>query len=131
MSRKIRGRVIYRGCVEGEALVTKEPITFFGGVEPKTGVVIDRFHELFGETITDKILVFPHGKGSTVGSYVLYQLKFNGKAPKGMICFKADPIVAVGAIIAEIPTVDRPESFNFKSGQRIKLNADEGLIEVF
>ena len=71
----MKGRTISPGCVKGEAIVTKEPIGFYGGVDAKTGIVIDRGHELEGKSITDKILVFPCGKGSTVGSYVIYGLK--------------------------------------------------------
>jgi predicted aconitase with swiveling domain len=70
------------------------------------------------------------GKGSTVGSYVLYQLARTGKAPKGIICKEAEPIVAVGAIIAGIPLVDKPESFNFKDNQRIRIDGDRGEVEI-
>lgn len=126
----MRCRRISRGVAEGSALVSKEPISFFGGIDPETGRVIERGHPLFGETVTDKILVFPTGKGSTVGSYILYQLAKAGKAPKGIICREAEPIVAVGAIIAGIPMVDKPESFNFKDGQWIRIDGDKGEIEI-
>ncbi|MFQ5711537.1 MAG: DUF126 domain-containing protein [Candidatus Geothermarchaeales archaeon] len=128
--RRVKCRRISRGVAEGVALVSDEPMSFFGGVDPGTGLVIDRNHQLFERCVADKILVFPTGKGSTVGSYVLYQLAKNGKAPRGMICREAEPIIAVGAIIAGIPMVDRPEVFDFKDGQRIKVDGNIGEIEV-
>lgn len=126
---KIKCRKISKGIAIGDALVSSEPISFFGGVDPKTGEVIDRNHALYGKNISNRILVFPSGKGSTVGSYVLYQLKKNNVAPAGIICKLAEPIVAVGAIISEIPMVDGIE-FEFKDNQKIKIDADSGYIEA-
>ena len=74
MSNEIKCRVISKGIEEGEAIVTKDSISFLGGVDPDTGVVIDKKHELYNQCITDKILIIPSGKGSTVGSYVIYQM---------------------------------------------------------
>jgi predicted aconitase with swiveling domain len=122
-------RKIAKGCATGEIIFSPEPISFFGGVDPKTGVILDQSNPLKGKSVKDKILVFPTGKGSTVGSYVIYQLAKNGCAPKAMICKECEPIVAVGAIIADIPMVDRPEKFEFKTGQKIKVDADKGMIE--
>src|SRR5512136_2749078 len=103
---KLYGRKIYSGIAQGEALVTSMGISFFGGVDPESGVIVERGHELEGQSIAGKILVFPTGKGSTVGSYTLYQLKFNGKAPAAILNAECETIVAVGAIIAEVPCVD-------------------------
>jgi predicted aconitase with swiveling domain len=72
-----KGRSINPGRAEGEAVVSKEPIGFYGGVDPKTGMFIEKGHELEGKSIAGKILVFPKGKGSTVGSYVIYGLAKN------------------------------------------------------
>ena len=104
---QLKGRVIYKGKAEGEALVTEMPISFYGGVDPNTGVVIEKGHQLNGQSIKGKILVFPQGKGSTVGSYTLYRMKKNGTAPAAMINKETETIVAVGAIISEIPFVDK------------------------
>jgi hypothetical protein len=103
---KLRGRIIFSGEAEGVALVTSQPISFLGGVDPTTGEVIERGHELRGECVKDRVLVFPHGKGSTVGSYVLYRLSKSGVAPSAIINERCEPIVAVGAIISGIPCVD-------------------------
>jgi predicted aconitase with swiveling domain len=120
-----RGRVVFKGKAEGEALVTSQGISFYGGVDPETGVVIEKGHELEGKSIAGKILVFPQGKGSTVGSYVMYRLKKNGHAPAGIINKECEPIVAVGAIISEIPLVDKLNiSYEGLKGKRVKIEGD-------
>jgi predicted aconitase with swiveling domain len=129
----VRGRKISGGRAEGLALVSREPISFFGGVNPETGVVTEKGHELEGKTVKDRVLVFPHGKGSTVGSYTLYRLKKNGVAPRAIINVECEPIVAVGAIISDIPAVDRLERnplVLFQSGDRLKVDADRSLVEA-
>ncbi|PIV67699.1 MAG: hypothetical protein COS08_08870, partial [Euryarchaeota archaeon CG01_land_8_20_14_3_00_38_12] len=103
----MKGRTIYPGKTEGEALVSKTPIGFYGGIDAKTGIVIEKGHELEGKSVTNKILVFPNGKGSTVGSYVIYGLKKNGVAPKAIINRETETIVATGVILAGIPCVDK------------------------
>ena len=130
---KVKCRTISRGCAEGQVLITRDNISFLGNVDPKTGKVVDANHELFGRSIKDKVLVFPHGKGSTVGSYVIYQLFKNGVAPAAMINLESEPIVAVGAIISAIPLVDRLEKDPYsilKDGMCIKVNSSEGYVEV-
>ena len=88
-------------------MVTTQPISFLGGIDPDTGKVIERGHELLGESVKGRVLVFPYGKGSTVGSYILYRLRKNGVAPSAIINEECETIVAVGAIISEIPCVDK------------------------
>lgn len=129
----IRARVISGGKVEGEVLLTRDAISFLGSVDPASGTIIETGHELFGRKISGRVLVFPHGKGSTVGSYVIYQLKKRGLAPLGMINQNSEPIVALGAIISEIPLLDRPSIDLFevlKDGDRIILDGDRGVIEI-
>lgn len=130
---KVYGRTISKGIAEGEAILTKEAITFLGGVDPRTGIIIERGHELEGKSVAGKILVFPRGKGSTVGSYVIYQMKKNGTAPKGMIALHAEQVVATGAIISDLPMLDSLEKnpFEFlKNGMRVTINADKGYVEL-
>ncbi len=105
----VRGRKISGGRAEGLALVSHEPISFFGGVNPDSGVVTERGHELEGTSVKDRVLVFPSGKGSTVGSYTMYRMKRNGVAPAAIVNVECEPIVAVGAIISDIPALDRLE----------------------
>ncbi|MEM2974385.1 MAG: DUF126 domain-containing protein [Candidatus Micrarchaeia archaeon] len=129
----IIGRKLSKGEAEGEAMISSQGISFYGGVDPDTGVVTERGHPLEGKSVKDKILIFPQGKGSTVGSYILYRMKKNGTAPKAIINKECETIVAVGAIISGIPLVDRPNKDVFslvKDGQRLRVNATQGIIEI-
>lgn len=128
---RIRGRAISKGVAEGEVIYTSQPVSFLGGVDPKSGRIMERGHELHGRSIANKVFVFPCGKGSTVGSYVIYQLKLNGTAPVAMINEETEPIVAVGAIISEIPVVDRLEKkIEWRNGMRVRVNGTEGYVEI-
>jgi uncharacterized protein len=120
------------GCACGPALATNEAISFLGNVDPKTGMVVDPAHELFGRCIKGMVLIFPGGKGSTVGSYVIYQLKKRGLAPVAMINIRSEPIVAVGAIISGIPLVDRVAEviLQIKNGTFVEVDADQGLVRI-
>jgi len=126
----LHGRTIYPGLAEGEALVTAMGISFFGGVDPETGLVVERGHELQGCTVAGKILVFPTGKGSTVGSYTLYRLKYNGLAPLAVLNAECETIIAVGCIIAEIPCVDHLPIQQLKTGWRLRVDARTGEVMV-
>lgn len=127
---KLKGRTIYAGTAEGEALVTTMGISFFGGVDPETGVVVERGHELEGQCIAGRVLVFPSGKGSTVGSYTLYRLKHAGLAPVAIINAECETITAVGCIIAEIPCVDQVEIGKLGTGEWVKVDGERGVIAV-
>ena len=124
----LTGRVVRAGQAEGEALVSPEPIGFLGGVDPDTGVILDQNHPLRGHSIADKILVFPHGKGSTVGSYTILRLARNGVAPRAMVNATSEAITAVGAIIADIPMVDLIDISQIHTGDWVKV--DDGRVEV-
>jgi len=117
----MKGRIIFMGKGEGEALTTTQPISFYGGVDPNTGEVIEKGHELQGKSVKGKILVFPNGKGSTVGSYTLYRMKKNGTAPAGIVNRECETVVAVGAIISEIPCVDKVDISKIKTGDHVKV----------
>jgi predicted aconitase with swiveling domain len=119
---KLVGRVIYGGRAEGKALVTTQPMSFYGGVDPDTGKVIERGHELLDESVKGRVLVFPYGKGSTVGSWILYGLHRNGTAPAAIINEECEPIVAVGAIISGIPCVDRIDLSKIKPNIRLRVD---------
>jgi len=105
----LQGRSISPGSAEGEAIVSPEPIGFYGGIEIETGVVIEKGHPLEGQCVTGKVLVFPNGKGSTVGSYVIYGLARNGVGPCALVNWETETIVATGAILAGVPCVDQSE----------------------
>ncbi len=125
---KIQGRTIYSGRGEGEALVTRMGISFYGGVDPESGVVVERGHELEGQCVAGKILVFPTGKGSTVGSYTLYRLRKNGLAPAAILNAECETITAVGCIIAEIPCVDQAPIETIPGGAWVVVDGD--IIEI-
>ena len=126
----IKGRTIYKGFASGEALVTLQGISFFGGVDPETGVVVERGHELEGQSIAGKVLVFPRGKGSTVGSYTLYRLRHSGKAPIAIINAECETITAVGCIIAEIPCVDQVDIRRIHTGMHVVVDADNAQLTL-
>ncbi|MHA2281873.1 MAG: DUF126 domain-containing protein [Promethearchaeota archaeon] len=127
---KLEGRKIFKGIAEGEAIVTKDGISFYGGVDPDTGKVVEVGHELEGQSVTGKVLVFPTGKGSTVGSYTMYRMKKNNTAPVAIVNKEIDTVIAVGCIISEIPCVDKIDVNQIKTGQNLVVNGSTGTVEV-
>jgi uncharacterized protein len=124
----IHGRGISRGTGKGVLLVSPAPISFLSGVDPNTGIIVEKGHPLHGENMAGKVLAFSYGKGSTVGSYVLYALSRNGHAPAAIINIESEPIIATGAIMGNIPMIDRidvPLS-QLKSGVQVQVNGDTG-----
>ncbi|WOF15599.1 DUF126 domain-containing protein [Methanoplanus sp. FWC-SCC4] len=132
MSFTIKGRGISKGEGKGALLVSPEPISFLSGVDPETGIVIEKGHFLEGKSIAGKVLAFPYGKGSTVGSYVMYALKRNNKAPAAIINEEAETIIATGAIIADIPMVDKPQKslLDMADGTSVSVDGNTGEIIV-
>lgn len=132
MSFTIQGRGISKGRGTGALLKSSEPISFLSGVDPQTGIVMENGHPLKGQSIAGKVLAFPYGKGSTVGSYVMYALKRYNKAPCAIINVEAETIIAVGAIIADIPMVDRLEKdiFEIDDGTSVCVDGDTGIAVV-
>jgi len=121
---KLRGRIIKMGVAAGYALVSPQPIGFLGGVDPETGMVIEAGHPLQGHCVSGRVLVFPAGKGSTVGSYTLYRMSRAGTAPAAIVNAESEAIVAVGAIISEIPMLDQVDIALIKSGDWVELEGD-------
>lgn len=101
MERTLIGRAIVPGSAEGAALVSKEPLSFWGGVCPRTGEVIDRRHELSGANVTGKIFLLPAGRGSSTSSATLMQSIKAGVAPAAIISLSVDPILALGSIVSD------------------------------
>ena len=128
--KMFQGRKIVAGRAKSEALVTTMGISFFGGVDPETAVVVEKGHELEGQSIEGKILVFPSGKGSTVGSYTLYRLKKAGLAPAAIINANCETITAVGCIIAEIPCVDKIPIDKLRDGDMVVVDGENGTVEI-
>lgn len=126
----LEGRKIVGGHCTAEALVSLKPISFLGGMDPADGKIIEKDHDLFGECVKNKVLCFPHGHGSTVGSYTLYSLAKKQCAPKAIINQTADPVVVVGAVIADIPMIDQIDIRRIKTGDVIEVDADKGRIKI-
>jgi predicted aconitase with swiveling domain len=130
---RLKGRRVVGGVAEGVAVVSKEPISFFGGVDPKTGKIIEKGHALEGVSVAGKVLIFPHGKGSTVGSYILYAMAKNKVAPAAVINVDTEPIIVVGCCLAGIPLVDKLDKDpvrSIKNGDTVRVLAYNGLVEV-
>jgi predicted aconitase with swiveling domain len=131
--RVYRGRGVAKFVGEGDALVSRQGISFFGSVDPKTGVVKEKGHDLCGTDVTGRVLVFPNGKGSTVGSYVIYQLKKSGHAPAGIVNVETETIIATGCILAEVPLVDKLEVNPLeaiRSGDHLIFDGWEGRVII-
>lgn len=133
MSTILKGRIISKGYAEGEALVCHEPIGFNFGMDVTNGTVLEYGHELQNKSIKDKILIFPHGKGSTGGSYVVYQLAKYKTGPKAIINIMTETIIAVGAIMGGVPVMDHLEQNPLDiihTGDYVKVDAVHGTVEV-
>lgn len=130
----LKGCKLVGGKAEGEAVISHEPISFSGWADHATGIVVDKSHELAGVNITGKILVYPTGKGSTTGAFLLYDMARCKTAPRGIIMIKeADMVTVVGAIISNIPMVDRLDGDPIKlikTGDYVDLDADRGIVKV-
>jgi len=130
---KINAKTVMRGVAEGEALVSRTAISFTGGMDPQTGIIREPGHELEGQSVAGKILVFPAGKGSTTGSWQYYAAFKRGSAPKGIINVKAEGVVAISAIITGTPMVhelDQDPLTVIQTGDFVRIDADNGFVEV-
>ncbi len=117
----LRGRSIVEGVAEGEVVKFQRPIVILGDVDERRGTIL-------GREVKDKIVVFPRGAGSTVGSYTIYGLVYYGNSPKAFILQEAETIVAAGAIIAGIPTVDMIDISKIEDGSKIRVEKDRVII---
>ncbi|MGE5485513.1 MAG: aconitase X swivel domain-containing protein [Ignavibacteriales bacterium] len=137
MEKRIRGRAVVPGAAEGPAVVSKQPISFWGGVNASTGEVIDRRHERYGTLIAGRVFVFPQGKGSSTASAVLMEAIKGGKAPAAIVNLKVDPILALGAIVADelyhktipVVVVSEEDFDRIREGERLVIHPD-GQIDV-
>ena len=125
---ELKGRAISKGIVEGIAIVSKKSFSFLGGVDEE-GNIVDKESDLYGQSLKGKIFVFPYGRGSTVGSYVIYCLAKRGIL-KGIVNRECEPIVATGAILGGIPLVDRVDIEKIKTGDRIVVDGNNGIVRI-
>lgn len=131
---RISAEPVTCGVVQAQAIVTRMQISFTGGLDPDTGIIREPDHELFGQSVAGKILVFPSGKGSTTGSWQYYAAYKRGNAPAGIINRSAEGVVAVSAIITGTPMVHKLQEDIFdviRTGDVVKIDADKGYVEFF
>jgi predicted aconitase with swiveling domain len=131
--RRVKAKTVSKGVAKGVALVTRTPISFTGGVDPDTGIVREPGHELEGQSIAGKILVFPSGKGSTTGSWQFYATYKRGNAPVGMINVRAEGVVAVSAVLTKTPMVHELDTNPLDliaSGDIVTVDGDKGFVEI-
>jgi isopentenyl phosphate kinase/predicted aconitase with swiveling domain len=124
----VTGRPIAGGRASGEILISHAPISFFGGVDPHKGIVVEKGHPLEGIPLEGKILAFPEGKGSTVGSYVLTSLYRSDRGPRALVVERCEAIVAAGAIIAEMPCIGDIDLAALKGARWAVVDGAEGLL---
>ena len=128
----LRGRKVVGGTAEGEALVCRDSVSFYGGVDPDTGIINEPGHACYGKSVTGKVFVFPAGKGSTVGSYVIYRMKKQGTAPAAIVNVETEAILATGCVISGIPLIDKLDGDpleTLETGMRLRVVGEEGLVE--
>ena len=125
---ELTGRGLAEGTVEAKALVSRSPISFLGGLDPNEGTIADPDSDILGQSVRGKALIFPRGKGSTVGSYVLYAAAKRGNGPAALVCDQAETIVTVGAVIAGIPLVDALDTYALESGDRVTVDGGAGSV---
>jgi predicted aconitase with swiveling domain/8-oxo-dGTP pyrophosphatase MutT (NUDIX family) len=125
----LQGRGISKGRSEGELLILPQPFSFLGGVNPKTGL-LSGTSGAEGQEITGKAFAFPWGKGSTVGSYTLLQLRKEKRLPSSIINQRAETIVATGAVMANVPMVDRIDLSLLRNGDSVIVDGDKGTVDV-
>lgn len=128
--KKLEGRGVVPGNCRGQALVSTQPLSFLGDVDSDSGTIVKEEHDLYGKNVKGKILCFPYGHGSTVGSYVLYSLARGGVEPKAIVNQIADPVVVVGAVIAEIPMIDEIDVKQIKTGDEVEVDGGAGVVKI-
>ncbi len=135
----VRGHGVFGGVAEGVALVSGQNLSFWGGLNPKTGLIIDARHELCGQQVRDRVLVFPYGKGSTTGAVVLLEAVKCRNAPAAIVNVETEPILASGALMAKIfcrktiPIVDRLDRNPVEvihTNDYLMVNGDLGVVEI-
>lgn len=130
----LRGRKVVGGCAEGEALVTRDTISGWGGINPMTGTVIETRHELRGQSFKDKILVFPGAKGSSGWSAAFHVTRITGTAPKALVFNEMTTKIALGAVVMRIPSVtdfDQDPLEVIETGDWVKVDGDRGIVEIY
>lgn len=133
----LRGRIVVAGAGRGVALTTQEPLSFWGGLDPATGEIIDRHHPLTGERVAGRVLVLPHGRGSCSASGVLLEAIVNRTGPAAILTFRPDPIISLGSILADelyglpvpVVVICEDEAAAIETGQAVAVSVD-GTVSI-
>ena len=129
----IHGRKVVPGVAEGEALVTNDRISGWGGVDPRTGTIIETRHELRGQSFAGKVLVFPGAKGSSGWSATFHMARLSGAAPAAFLFNEMTTKMALGAVVTHAPSMtgfDRDPLTCIETGDWVKVDADRGIVEI-
>jgi predicted aconitase with swiveling domain len=129
----LHGRKVTGGYAEGEALVTHDTISGWGGINPLDGTIIEKRHELVGQSFKGKVLVFPGAKGSSGWSITFHIMRLAGNAPRAMVFKEMTSKVALGSVVAHIPAMtdlDQDPLEVIDNGDWVTVEADKGMIEV-
>ncbi|MEM1545690.1 MAG: DUF126 domain-containing protein [Candidatus Methanomethylicia archaeon] len=129
---KLKGRIISEGEARGEALVSSKPLSFYGDIDKASGLIIGRDSDIYGHTVTNKILILPYTRGSTVSAWVIYALKKRNLSPKAILLWRtADPVIASGCLISSIPLIDmvkpKPQLY-IRSGDEVEVLSTGEII---
>ena len=129
----LKGRRVVGGVTEGEALVTKQPISTWGGVNAVKGIITETRHELRNQSFKDRVMVFPSAKGSSGWSTVAQVIRLAGQSPKAMIIGRVNSLTAIGAVVMRVPTVtdlDHDPIEVINTGDWVKVDADKAIVVV-
>lgn len=129
----LRGRKVVGGVAEGEALVTRDRISGWGGIDPRTGTIIETRHELKGVSFKGKVLVFPGAKGSSGWSSQFHIARLTGAAPAAMLFNEMTTKIALGAVVMHAPALtdfNRDPLTVIETGDWVRVDADRGVVEV-
>ena len=135
--REVPGYSVASGSARGEALAADMPLSFWGGFDPETGVIIDRRHPLAGQLATGRVLIIPSGRGSCSGSGVLLESIHNGTAPAAIITSRLDPIISLGCILGDelyasnppLVVISDQDREGIETGDLVEID-DRGVITV-
>ena len=129
----LRGRKVVGGTAEGEAMVTRHRISGWGGIDARTGTIIETRHELCGQSFKGKVLVFPGAKGSSGWSSQFHLARLTGSAPAAMLFNEMTTKIALGAVVTRAPAVtgfDRDPLEAIETGDWVRVDGDQGIVEV-
>lgn len=130
----LRGRCVVPGTAEGEAMVTRNAISGWGGIDSRTGTIVETRHELRGQSFAGKVLVFPGAKGSSGWSNAFHLTRSLGVAPAAMLFNEMSTKVALGAVVTRAPAVtgfDQDPLQAIRTGDWVRVDAGRGVVEVF